>query len=545
MFDDIKKHLIESLKENQALSAARIRGRVYPEVLVTDMAPPQLQAAAGPDRIAYLIGTEPLQIQIPNAKGIFKVNPCDIVFEAAGSYEKAFRAAMKKYGLRTLSDLDTPEEKKGFYNFVDRVWHSKEEKDKGEKKGTHKDEDAWDDPPELGGEPSLITPVEGEFTDGLKGKHDRMREKMRDDKERAREKDAKAAEQAKQQRSRDTDEAITYTLKGGLPKGRTYGVVKGDPKGVGEIVFKGNANKARSIVRALKKKGTHAYIVFSPKAEVGGKVSHQKGRGIKIEELPLYSDHQKSHKSENAIEEDLPLYSDYEKQHREGGKKKLERARPKKVSRGGSRGPVGINYHGRPFRLLPKKTYDIVVLEPKKEGVEPKLGQNNTANMIVLQRIYNLGSSEVATAMKLSAIKWGAGVYVTVDNEDGRRIGIGYSTDDNSSQSKDKRIEQDDLTLHRSIREKLFKLIFGKELKKKNVDFDVNEVSPPARRHQAKGIKKDIAKGKIPKTYVDKKTGKRKKTNPWAMAWAQYDKYGKPSSGPDKDSKTMKKVPKK
>ena len=42
-----------------------------------------------------------------------------------------------------------------------------------------------------------------------------------------------------------------------------------------------------------------------------------------------------------------------------------------------------------------------------------------------------------------------------------------------------------------------------------------------------------------------KKTGKRKKTNPWAMAWAQYDKYGKPSSGPDKGSKTMKKVPKK
>ena len=74
---------------------------------------------------------------------------------------------------------------------------------------------------------------------------------------------------------------------------------------------------------------------------------------------------------------------------------------------------------------------------------------------------------------------------------------------------------------------------------------DNNEVSPPARRHQAKGIKKDIAKGEIPKTYVDKKTGKRKKTNPWAMAWAQYDKYGKPSSGPDKGSKTMKRIPKK
>ena len=75
------------------------------------------------------------------------------------------------------------------------------------------------------------------------------------------------------------------------------------------------------------------------------------------------------------------------------------------------------------------------------------------------------------------------------------------------------------------------------------------EVSPPDRKHQVKGIKKHMAqkkgKDKIPKTYVDKKTGKRKETNPWALAWAQYDKYGKPSSWPEKDSKVKKKVPKK
>jgi len=249
MFKEIKKQL---LQEDQRLSGAEIRGRVYPEVLVTDMAPEGLQAAAGPDRIAYLVGTKPLQIEIPNVKGIYEVEPCDIIFEAKGAYEKAFRAAMKKYGIRTLSDLDTPEEKKGFYNFVDKVWHSKEEKDKGEKKGTHVE----------------MVPI--------------------------------------------------------------------DP----------NSYDEESIE----------------------------------EELPLYSDHARKHKEEDAI------------------------------------------------------------ISKKK---------------------------------------------------------------------------------------------------------DSNEVSPPARRHQAKGIKKDIAKGEIPKTYVDKKTGKRKKTNPWAMAWAQYDKYGKPSSGPDKGSKTMKRIPKK
>ena len=276
MFKEIKRQL---LQEDQRLSSAEIRGRVYPEVLVTDMAPEGLQAAAGPDRIAYLVGTKPLQIEIPNVKGIYEVEPGDIIFEAKGAYEKAFRAAMKKYGIRTLSDLDTPAEKKGFYDFVDRVWHSKEEKDKGEKKGTHKDEGGWDDPPRLGGEPSLITPNEGSHKDEM---------------------------------------------------------VPIDPDSYDEDAME--------------------------------------------EELPLYSDHARKHKEEDAI------------------------------------------------------------ISKKKDN---------------------------------------------------------------------------------------------------------NEVSPPARRHQAKGIKKDIAKGEIPKTYVDKKTGKRKKTNPWAMAWAQYDKYGKPSSGPDKGSKTMKRIPKK
>ena len=73
----------------------------------------------------------------------------------------------------------------------------------------------------------------------------------------------------------------------------------------------------------------------------------------------------------------------------------------------------------------------------------------------------------------------------------------------------------------------------GQKVKyKKGYGFQL-EVSPPDRKHQVKGIKKHMAqkkgKDKIPKTYVDKKTGKRKKTNPWALAWAQYDKYGVPS----------------
>jgi len=274
-------------------------------------------------RVAYLVGTEPLQIEIPNVKGIYEVNPCDIIFEAAGGYEKAFRAAMKKYGISTLSDLDTPEEKKGFYDFVDRVWHSKEEKDKGEKKGTHKEQLPFDDSMEE------ELPLYSDHTKKHK-EEDAVLPSEEDDE--------------------DKNEII---VKKKEKLGQPYGIVKGDPKGKGEVVFKGNANKARSVARTLKSKGVQVYFINSYRAKVGQKVYYKKGYGFKL------------------------------------------------------------------------------------------------------------------------------------------------------------------------------------------------EVSPPARRHQAHGIKKDIAKGEIPKTYVDKKTGKRKKTNAFALAWAQYDKYGKPSSGPDKGSKTMKRKPKK
>ena len=39
MFNDIKKMLLDSLVETAKLAPAEITGRVYPEVLVTDMAP--------------------------------------------------------------------------------------------------------------------------------------------------------------------------------------------------------------------------------------------------------------------------------------------------------------------------------------------------------------------------------------------------------------------------------------------------------------------------------------------------------------------------
>ena len=57
-----------------------------------------------------------------------------------------------------------------------------------------------------------------------------------------------------------------------------------------------------------------------------------------------------------------------------------------------------------------------------------------------------------------------------------------------------------------------------------DVDDDVEEVAPEGREDQVIAIKKSIATGKTPKTYVDKKSGKRKKSNAFAISWSAKNK---------------------
>ncbi|MDP3986716.1 MAG: DUF5661 family protein [Nanoarchaeota archaeon] len=47
----------------------------------------------------------------------------------------------------------------------------------------------------------------------------------------------------------------------------------------------------------------------------------------------------------------------------------------------------------------------------------------------------------------------------------------------------------------------------------------IAEVAPPGREKQVKTLKKEL-----PKTYTDKKTGEKKESNPWSVAWSQYKK---------------------
>lgn len=50
------------------------------------------------------------------------------------------------------------------------------------------------------------------------------------------------------------------------------------------------------------------------------------------------------------------------------------------------------------------------------------------------------------------------------------------------------------------------------------------ESTPEGYENIVKGIKKSEKKGDTPKTYVDKKSGERKDTNPWAIAHSMKNK---------------------
>ena len=382
----IKEHV-----DRISLSPAATRSRGYPSVLLTMKAPERLVNAAGPDRRAYLVGTDPLVIELPGVKGLYKVSPEQIVFEQEGSYQQAFKKAMKKYGIKKISDLDTPEEKKGFFNYVDSIWKAKDEK--SEACGWHK-----------------------------------------------------------------------------------YG-------------------------------------------------------SEDVEEI----DHKKALAAASAAQSDnadiIDVSDDEELQERVGD--------------------ANVIYADRPFRLMPKKAYTLRAFVPMKKGTNPKLkmGSGKPTGFREIKRLYGLISAEVAIAMKVLAKSLGQGVTFSIENEDGKRIGVAISSEDPKDRSK--RVTLDDLTYNKTLKDRIYKLIFGKLPKK---DFDIKEkavsraqqaaiaiskkergekpkkeVAPPGRKKQVKGLKKAIKKGEINKTYVDKKTGKRMKANPFALAWAQYDKHGKPN----------------
>ena len=165
------KELKAIIKEDPGapiMSPDEVLGRANTMVVLTNQAPRELLSLAGPSRKAILLNFKPLMITFPDQRGVYQVQPDDIVFEnhhtgrdvsEAGSeettYEKFFASAMKKFGVSSPIDL-SPEDTKKFFNYVDKNWEAEEESDGSQSEG------GWEDPPRLGGEPSVITPVEGD-----------------------------------------------------------------------------------------------------------------------------------------------------------------------------------------------------------------------------------------------------------------------------------------------------------------------------------------------------------------------------------------------
>ena len=208
------KELKAIIKEDPGapiMSPDEVIKRANTMVILTNQAPPKLLALAGSSRKAILLNFKPLMITFPDQKGVYKVQPDDIVFEnhhsgrdvtEAGSqetsYEKFFAAAMKKFNVSSPIEL-SPDETKKFFNYVDKNWKADEESDGskteilpalargamavGNVAGALGDENeggcggGWEDPPRLGGEPSLITPMEGDDNEdvstGKVGKKDK------------------------------------------------------------------------------------------------------------------------------------------------------------------------------------------------------------------------------------------------------------------------------------------------------------------------------------------------------------------------------------
>ena len=378
-FTEELKNILKEDPGAPIMSPDQIISRTNTMVVLTNDAPRELLALAGPTRKAILLNFKPLMITFPDQQGVYKVEPDDIVFEnhhtgrdvtEAGAeetdYEKFFAQAMKKFGVSSPIEL-SPEDTKKFFNYVDKNWDAEEESDGST------DEVGWENPPRLGGEPSLITPNEDDST-GKVGKKDKG--------------------------------SYQHAYKLALKKYKIH--------------------SADELDTPAERKGFTAYV---DRLWKGGEVHRDK--------------------KEVAIGEDE---ADDRRKEREREQKKREKKQERKKKK----------------KEQKKKEFK----QWKKSKKKPSASRSKS---LFKGKGIGGGIGKIATAAKSQAAK--------------------YQT--------------------------------------KEASADKNEVSPPDRKHQVKGIKKHMSqkkgKDKIPKTYVDKKTGKRKKTNPWALAWAQYDKYGVPS----------------
>ena len=497
------------------MSPDELRARSQTIVLLTNSAPDELLALAGPDRKATLLSVDPPMITLPYQKGVFKVRPEDIVFEThhtgrdvteAGaeetSYEKFFASAMKKFGVGSPIEL-SPEDTKKFFNYVDKNWEAEEETDEDATEDVStgkvgkKDKGSYQHAYKLAlkkykihSADELDTPEERkgftDYVDRLWKKGDIHRDKKeasididelfgrsktaaeRDAKEEKRIADRLAKAQARDEKDKERKEA---EIKKKADKDAAEEQAKIDKDA--EIEKKKAEEEAeRNMLAAMTPEQRQEYkIKQAAKKErlsKAGALGRIKSFGARLKKGADY---------------------DTKAKFVEGVKKTPGVSKK-------ARGAVGFAKHARKGTGAKRQFQKGVRQAGKKQASNEVLYQAPKSNKKTPETSWDKASEDKRAELLQLASPRTSTKYTKLD--------------------------------YRELTPMLQKAI-DKLYKTKKAKL---EVSPPDRKFQVKGIKKHLGqKGKkgIPKTYVDKKTGKRKESNPWAMAWGQYDKYGVPS----------------
>ena len=416
------------------MSPDELRARSQTIVILTNSAPDELLALAGPDRKATLLSVNPPMITLPYQKGVFKVRPEDIVFEnhhsgrdvtEAGAeetpYEKFFASAMKKFGVGSPIEL-SPEDTKKFFNYVDKNWEAEEETD----------EDSNED-----------------VTTGKVGKKDKGSYQHA----------YKLA--LKKYKIHNADELDT-------PEER-----KGFTDYVDRLWKKGD------IHRDKKEASIDTDITEAPADR------DQKDRERKQKQKERERD-QKAKERER----------DQKAKERERDQKAKEKERDQAAS---AEKPAATDDEDDKVEKLIQR-------------IDKATGMKSADGGGFLSKLRRGADYDAPSQRRKKEASIPEGVKKTPGVSKKARGAVGFAKHARKGTGAKRRFQK-------GVRQA------GKKQAR-------NEVSPPDRKFQVKGIKKHLGqKGKkgIPKTYVDKKTGKRKETNPWALAWGQYDKYGVPS----------------
>jgi hypothetical protein len=487
------------------MSPDELRARSQTIVILTDKAPKELVALAGPERKATLLSINPPMITLPYQKGVFKVRPEDIVFEnhhtgrdvtEAGaeetSYEKFFASAMKKFGVSSPIEL-SPDDTKKFFNYVDKNWEAEEESDV--------------DTNELGplGAIGLAGLGTAAFGAGA----------------------SLGLASAGSGYDEDATEDVTTGKVGKKDKGSYQHAYK-------LALKKYQIHNADELDTPEERKGFTDYVDRLWKKGDIHRDKKEASIDTDITEAPADRDQndrerkqkQKERERDQAAKEREQDQAAREREQEQKAKEKerdqagsaekpaatddeddvekltqrLDKAKKKKAGGFLSKLRRAVDYDA-PSRLR-KKEASI------PEGVKKTPGVSKKARGAV-------GFAKHARKGTGAKRQFQKGV---------RQAG--------KKQAKNELAPAADASASQKKAGKGVATSIIKTLSKSAVGLDKIEVSPPDRKHQVKGIKKHLGqKGKkgIPKTYVDKKTGKRKETNPWALAWGQYDKYGVPS----------------